>query len=155
MPLDSPLDTLTELAREATDAAARMLGHCNRQRETASQQLTSLRDYRQDYLHRLQTAMQTGLAAADCHNYQRFIATLDAAIAEQTQVVLAAEQQLTTGRGQWCEARRKLNAFETLHTRAQQAMAQRQRLREQRASDEAAARAYHERRMNTQAALAA
>jgi len=147
-----PLDTLTELAREATDAAARALGHCHRQRDDARQQLTLLRDYRQDYLEKLQAAMQTGLPATDCHNYQRFIATLDAAIAQQTRVVADADQQLAAGRGLWQQTRRKLNAFETLHTRAQLAQAQRQRVREQRASDEYAARRYA---VNAPTALAA
>jgi len=148
----SPLDTLTDLAREAADEAARALGRCNHQREAARQQLTLLRDYRQDYLEKLQTAMQTGLPASDCHNYQRFIATLDAAIAQQTQVVADADQQLTAGRGLWRAARCKLNAFETLHTRAHRARMQAHARREQRTSDEYAARAFA---VNSQAALAA
>jgi len=140
----APLNTLTTLARDATDQAAQALGHCNRQREDAARQLAMLRDYRQDYLEKLQTALQTGLTASDCHNYQRFITTLDAAIAQQSQVVHEADRQLIAGRSQWQQARRKLNAFEALQTRWQHAQAQRHARREQRASDEYAARRYYD-----------
>jgi len=141
----SPLHTLTNLARDAADAAARALGHINRQRDTASQQLEMLRDYRQDYLHKLQSALQSGLPATDCHNYQRFIATLDEAIAQQVQVVHDAERQLAAGRDHWQQAQRRRNAFETLQSRARQVREKLAARREQRASDEIAARRYFDR----------
>jgi len=144
MPPDSPLNTLLELARESADEAARALGHCNRQREDAARQLTMLHDYRQDYLEKLQAAMQAGLPATDCRNYQRFITTLDAAIAQQTQVLSEADQQLAAGRGHWRATQRKVNAFTTLQTRAQAAYRQVLARREQRASDEFAARRFHD-----------
>jgi len=140
MPPDSPVNTLLELARDASDEAARTLGRCNRQREDAAQQLKQLRDYRQDYLEKLQAAMQAGLPATDCRNYQRFITTLDAAIAQQAQVLVDADRQLAAGRGHWRATQRKVNAFATLQTRAQAAYAQVLARREQRASDEFAAR---------------
>lgn len=135
-----PLQTLIDLAREGADDAARELGQCNIKRDTADQQLGMLRDYRQDYLEKLQSAMQTGLTAADCHNYQRFIATLDDAIAQQVNVLQHAEQQLAVGRERWQQAQRKLNSFETLRERQARAQAQVDARREQRANDEYSAR---------------
>jgi len=136
-----PLQTLIDLARSDVDEAARELARLNNQRDSAERQLTMLRDYRQDYLEKLQSAMQTGLAAADCHNYQRFIATLDDAIAQQADVLRHVEQQAQAGRERWQQTQRKLNSFETLQTRAQARTAAR---REQRANDEYAARLFRQ-----------
>jgi len=140
-----PLQTLIDLAHTEVDEAARELGRRNNQRETAERQLHMLRDYRQDYLEKLQVAMQTGLSAADCHNYQRFITTLDDALAQQTGVLQHAEQQVLAGRACWQQAQRKLNSFEALHQRKAQAQARINVRREQRVNDEHCARLFHRR----------
>ena len=102
-----PLHTLIELARNSTDEAARALGELNGRRDTAERQLVLLRDYRQDYLEKLQSALETGLAAADCHNYQRFISTLDDAISQQKDLLDHTERQLAAGREHWQQQKRK------------------------------------------------
>ena len=140
-----PLGTLIELASTSLDESARDLGESNSRRETVKQQLDMLLDYRQDYLDKLQTAMQTGLAAADCHNYQRFINTLDNAIAQQKNLLLHAEQQLSACRERWQLAKRKLSSFETLQTREQRAQASIDARREQRNNDEHSARLFRHR----------
>jgi len=140
MPSQLPLDTLLDLARKNTDEAARALGRLNAERAQAEQQLALLYDYRQDYLQRLQRALQTGMAAADCHNYQRFISTLDDAIGQQNHVLRAADEHLARGRRHWQQARRRLNAFDALSQRRAQAARVTENRREQRSSDEYAAR---------------
>jgi len=136
MPSQLPLDTLIGLAKENTDEAARTLGRLNAQRTQAEQQLGMLHDYRQDYLQRLQRAMQAGMAVADCQNYQRFISTLDDAISQQASVLRAAEEHLARGRLHWQEAQRKLNSFDALSQRQARAEQIAEGRREQRASDE-------------------
>jgi len=140
MPSKLPLNTLIDLARSSTDDAARALGELTARRQHAARQLDMLRDYRQDYLQRLQSAMQGGLAAADCHNYQRFIATLDDAIAQQVAALDRAEAQLTDGRLAWQREKRKLNSYDALLTREQRAQAVLETRREQRVTDEHGAR---------------
>ena len=88
MPSQLPLDMLINLAKESTDEAARLLGRLSAERTNAERQLGMLQDYRQDYLERLQQAMTTGMSASDCHNYQRFIGTLDDAIGQQQNLSL-------------------------------------------------------------------
>ena len=56
-----------------------------------------LQDYRHDYLERLQQAMTSGMSASDCHNYQRFIGTLDDAIVQQQGVLQQADENLNKG----------------------------------------------------------
>jgi flagellar export protein FliJ len=136
MPSKLPLDTLIEMARDSTDKAARVLGELSAQRQHAARQLEMLREYRQDYLQRLQSALQSGLSAADCHNYQRFIATLDEAIAQQLVALERADAQLADGRLAWQREKRRLSSFDTLLGREQRAQAVRDMRREQRANDE-------------------
>ncbi|MBV7486321.1 flagellar export protein FliJ [Bordetella sp. BOR01] len=140
MPSQLPLDTLIGLAKESSDEAARVLGRLNAERNHAEQQLSMLQDYRQDYLERLQAAMQSGMSAADCHNYQRFIGTLDDAIGQQTAVLRQADTHLTHGRTHWQQQQRRLNSFDALAERERRALAVQEARREQRASDEFASR---------------
>ena len=140
MPSQLPLDTLIGLAKDSADDAARALGRLSAERNHAEQQLSMLQEYRQDYLARLQAAMQAGMSAADCHNYQRFIATLDDAIGQQAAVLRQADSHLAQGRAHWQQQQRRLNSFDALAQRERRAQAIVQTRREQRASDEFAAR---------------
>ncbi|WP_144641546.1 flagellar export protein FliJ [Bordetella genomosp. 13] len=140
MPSQLPLDMLLGLAKESADAAARVLGKLSADRSQAERQLTMLYDYRQDYLQRLQRAMQTGMSVADCQNYQRFISTLDDAIGQQTNVLRAADDHLARGRQHWQQEQRKLNSFDALSQRQVRAEQLAENRREQRASDEYSAR---------------
>ena len=89
---------LINLAKESTDEAARLLGRLSAERTNAERQLGMLQDYRHDYLERLQQAMTSGMSASDCHNYQRFIGTLDDAIVQQQGVLQQADENLNKGR---------------------------------------------------------
>lgn len=140
MPSQLPLDMLIGLAKDNTDEAARELGRLSAERNNAEQQLNMLQDYRQDYLQRMQTAMQSGMSAADCHNYQRFIATLDDAIDQQRAVLEQAATHLEQGKERWREERRKLNSLDALAQRQQQVVAREDARREQRLNDEYSAR---------------
>lgn len=140
MPSQLPLDMLIGLAKDNTDEAARQLGQLHTARNDAERQLAMLHDYRQDYLQRLQRAMVAGMSAADCHNYQRFIGTLDDAIGQQNAVLTQAETHLATGKLRWQEEKRKLNSFDALAQRVSNTEAREESRREQRANDEYSAR---------------
>ena len=140
MPSQLPLDMLINLAKESTDEAARLLGRLNAERGNAERQLGMLHDYRQDYLTRLQQAMVSGMSASDCHNYQRFIGTLDDAIGQQQAVLRQADENLAKGRRHWQQEKRKLNSYDALAQREVRARAVAESRREQRANDEYSAR---------------
>ncbi len=140
MPSQLPLDMLINLAKESTDEAARLLGRLSAERTNAERQLGMLHDYRQDYLERLQQAMTTGMSANDCHNYQRFIGTLDDAIGQQQNVLRQADENLAKGRLYWQQEKRKLSSYDALAQRELRAQAVVESRREQRANDEYSAR---------------
>lgn len=135
-----PIDTLTELARSRADEAARRLAALREANLSASRKLELLQEYRLDYGTQLQSLLQAGLPAPQWRNYQDFLKALDAGIEQQRAAAAQSEARLDHGRTDWQHQRRRLNAFETLAERLQRQQAVVQNRREQRASDEHAAR---------------
>lgn len=136
MSISQPLDTLLELAQVQVDDATRELGRLQSARSAAERQLHMLEDYLGDYRARLQQAVQQGLSAAGWQNYQRFIATLEAAINEQRKLLEHTEVELDSGRRCWQDQKRRLNSFDALAQRRQRHEAIQNQRREQKANDE-------------------
>ncbi len=135
-----PLGPLTDLARSRTDDAAQRLGELQQAKASATQQLDLLLEYRRDYGQQLQSQMRGGMRAAQWRNYQQFLGTLDGGIEQQRAASTQAEVRLDHGRIDWQHHKQRLNAFETLAERLQRQERLAQARREQRESDEHAAR---------------
>lgn len=136
----TPLHTLAGLAQDDTDDAARELGRLQGLCTQAGRQLQALVQYRDEYRARMQAIAADGMRAERWHDFAAFVASLDAAIRQQTEAVARAESDLKAARANWQHNKRRVHAFDTLIARAD-ARAQRILLRhEQRASDEYAAR---------------
>ena len=142
MPQKLPLDLLIELARDKTDDSARRLGALQSAQLSARQKLEILTQYRHDYHAQLQKLMQQGVSNSQWLNYQDFLATLDGAISQQRAAAQQAALRLEHGRSEWHQNKRRLNSFDTLAERAQRQAQQVQAKREQRDSDERAARQF-------------
>jgi flagellar protein FliJ len=140
-----PLATLTELARTQKEEAARRLGALQSAQVSAHQKLDLLLQYRQDYSHQLQMLMESGLPASQWRNYRNFLSTLDGAIEQQRAITVQAALRLDHGRGDWQHHARRLNSFDTLADRLRRQEAMVQAKREQRDSDERAARKFIDR----------
>ena len=143
-----PLEMLTDLARTQTDESAKRLGLLQNAQLSANQKLEMLMKYRQDYVEQLQTLMGEGLATAKLRNYQAFLATLDGAIEQQRAIVAQALTRLDHGRDDWRNNKRRLNSFDTLAERVRRQELMAQAKREQRESDERAARKFFDRAAN-------
>ncbi|RJS95154.1 flagellar export protein FliJ [Salinisphaera sp. Q1T1-3] len=137
----SSLDALIEIATEKRDSAAAALGELQTARSKSQAQLDALVRYRAEYGHRLAEAMADGLSMHRLENDQRFLAALDAAIAQQQDIVASNEHRLVDGRHQWQDRQRRLKSFDTLAERGRRHQAQREARREQQDNDEAAGRA--------------
>jgi len=140
-----PLDTLTDLARNKTDEAARRLGALQTAVISASRKLELLIQYRQDYHDQLDALMRNGLPSSQWRNYRNFLTTLDGAIEQQRGIAAQAEARLTNGRTDWQQNKRRLSSFDTLAERVRQQELMVQAKREQRDSDERSARKYFDR----------
>jgi len=136
----SALATLVELATRDTDAAAKKLGACVRQHEEARQKLDLLTQYRDDYAQRCEADMANGIVAVQFNNFQMFMGKLDAAIAGQRQVVDDFTRRVDQARAVWIACEQKKLSYSTLGERAARQVLQVENKREQKASDEFAAR---------------
>jgi flagellar FliJ protein len=136
----SALDTLIELATKQTDEAAKRLGRAVRADEDAQKKLQLLLQYRDDYAARLQANASSGLTASAYRNFQHFLDKLDDAIDGQQKVVQDVKRRVGAERGAWQSSERKRMSYDTLATRALNVQQLQQTRREQKQTDEFAAR---------------
>ncbi|MGQ4880146.1 flagellar export protein FliJ [Billgrantia sp. LNSP4103-1] len=139
MSASSQLAMLSDLARDARDQAGQLLaGERQNERQVASQ-LESLNRYRLEYAERLQQAMREGIDPASMHNYQQFLASLDAALQRARQALDAQQHRVQQSQQQWQQKQKRLSAFDTLVSRRDAERQRQEARREQRTSDEMAA----------------
>lgn len=140
MATPSAIETLIELATNATDEAAKKLGFAIRSGEDAEKKLALLLQYREDYASRFQANLAVGLSAMGYRNFQVFLEKLDHAIAGQQQVVHEAQRRIVDERGNWQANERKRMSYDTLATRAHREALRKETRRDQKLTDEHAAR---------------
>lgn len=136
----APINTLIELAERETDAAAKKLGAAIRLGEETEQKLALLHEYRNEYAARFQAGLSTGLSAVGYRNFQAFMEKLDAAISGQQEIVRHAQRRIKDERLAWQESERKRMSYSTLGNRALSEEQRREARRDQKITDERAAR---------------
>jgi flagellar FliJ protein len=141
MGLPSAIDTLIELATTATDEAAKRLGHAIRAGEEAEKKLAMLFEYREDYAARFQSSLEVGLSASGYRNFQLFLDKLDQATAGQQQIVRDTQRRIVEERSAWQASERRRMSYGTLVRRAQKEEQRKEAKRDQKMTDEHAARA--------------
>jgi len=145
----TPLTTLIGLAQDDVDAAAQRLGRAQRERDDAIQQLDALITYRDEYHARFTESARGGMPAGNVRNFQAFIDTLDAAIAQQRRLIEQAEARVEAAKPDWRKQKQKLGSYEVLQARNDAVEARDANRREQRDSDEHAARVLRLRSSNS------
>ncbi|EPA9110788.1 MAG: flagellar export protein FliJ [Serratia liquefaciens] len=136
----SPLITLRDLAQDAVEQATRQLGQVRKAQQAAEQQLSMLLNYQDEYRQKLNNQLSVGMESSNWQNYQQFIGTLEQAIAQHRQQLTQWGEKVDHAMKQWQDKQQRLNAFETLHTRAQSAELQLENKRDQKLMDEFAQR---------------
>lgn len=140
MKSQSPLITLRDLAQDAVEQAAQQLGQVRQAQQAAEQQLSMLLNYQDEYRQKLNHTLCDGMDSSRWQNYQQFIGTLEQAIDQHRQQLLQWSQKVDHAVKQWQDKQQRLNAFETLHTRALNAEQQQENKRDQKLMDEFAQR---------------
>lgn len=100
-----------------------------------------LQQVRDEYSTRLSSKVQGGLSLAAYRNFQLFLDKVDQAIAGQQQIVNNAEHRSELAQSNWQQKKRESTGYTTLIDRAAQKMEKTESKREQKSSDEFAARA--------------
>lgn len=130
------LQTILDLARRQSDAAASTLSTLNAEHTRAQTTLRMLMEYRDEYHARFRLNATRCMDSMALRNFQDFMLKLDEAIEQQREVVARTGRERDAGLGEWRARQRQVKAFDTLADR-QRAQAQReQNRREAKASDE-------------------
>lgn len=132
----TPLEMLTDLARESRDQAGQALATERNQERAVAQQLESLGNYRKEYAQRLQQAMCDGIDPATMQNYQQFISALDDALERAKQALASQQQRVQKSQKHWQNEQSRLSSYNTLADRRAQAAQRAQARLEQRLNDE-------------------
>jgi len=136
------LQPVMDLARNDAEAATVRLGRAMQRLMDADKQLKTLLEYRDEYQARLRDSVTSGIDNAQWQNFQRFLAKLDAGIDSARAQADAAREAARHAQTDWQNQQRRLKAYGVLaerHTREQQQLAAR---REQRETDEHAAKTF-------------
>lgn len=131
---------LRQIAEERRDAAARRLAEAVRVRDAAEQKLAMLVDYRRDYDARLARSAGAGIDAAKLRSYRAFLANLEQAIGQQTDVLAAAQGHAGRLEEAWRAEQRQVDSFRILDERRLAALSREADRREQKLIDEIATR---------------
>ena len=99
-------------------------------------QLTSLEHYRQEYAERLHQDMRRGIDPATLHNTQRFLMSLDDALARARGALQRERDKVTSSQQEWQQEQQRLSAYDTLAQRRAQQGLRHQARQEQRVSDD-------------------
>ena len=135
------IDKLRDIAEQDLEQAVIHLGDMRRGVKQADEQLTMLLDYQDEYRNKLNTDMSGGISSLRWTNYHQFIQTLEKAIEQHRQQLNQWNQRLDQALSSWQEKHKRLNAYQTLITRAaENALRQENRL-DQKRMDEFAQRA--------------
>ncbi|MFZ6680688.1 flagellar export protein FliJ [Undibacterium sp. Tian12W] len=141
MALKSPISTLIEITEREVDDAAKLLGKAIRAHEDTEKKLSLLQQYRDDYAQRLQDGAAKGLTVSQYTNFLSFLAKLDSAIDGQKKVVMDAEHRIVMAKTEWQASEKKRLSYDTLQNRAQTVQQKKEAKRDQKQTDEMAARA--------------
>ena len=137
----SAIVKLRDLAEQDLEQAVIHLGDMRRGVQQADEQLNMLLNYQDEYRNKLNADMSGGIASTRWTNYHQFIQTLEKAIEQHQQQLNQWNQRLEQALSNWREKHKRLNAYQTLITRAaENALRQENRL-DQKRMDEFAQRA--------------
>ena len=143
----SPLITLCSLAQKALDQATSHLGQIRQSHHQAEEQLTMLLNYQREYRDKLNNTMTGGIAANTWQNYQQFIGTLEVAIDQHRRQLQQWDQRLNAAVNQWQDKQQRLNAYQTLQTRASEQQRSHENKMDQKQNDEFAQRSAYRKKM--------
>lgn len=135
-----PLQSLLDLSQLHLDEATRRLGELISGEREATERHDLLIQYRAEYQARFVTAARAGLSPRQWQNFQAFLGKLDDAVAQAGQMASQSREQTVAGQQEWLARRGKVKAFDTLSERHRTRLDVADHRREQKSSDEHAAR---------------
>jgi len=137
----STLKMLKEIAAKEVDLAAEALALAMKTVGEAQNKHDLLREYRLDYVKKLNKQMESGISAEEYQNFQNFFSKLDQAVIGQQEMVEFAKRQEKVQRQLWQESQRKKLSYEVLSQRTTKRELKAEQKKDQKMMDEFAMRA--------------
>jgi flagellar FliJ protein len=136
------MDVLRDLAQQQLDTTTIQLGKVQQDYTRAVTQLEQLETYEQEYQQSLHLNMVgQGISVVDWVNHQSFINSLGKVVHQHAGHVSSCKQSVDLVLSSWRNDKQRLNAFDTLQSRAQAVHALKENRYEQKLMDEFAQRA--------------
>lgn len=133
----SQLQTVIKVERDREDKAARVLQMAEGNVQQQKQKLSSLQQYRLDYVRQIQqSGKQGGVDARNYHQHLQFVGKLDKAIQQQMNIISQARMVVDQRRRQWLEQQTRRKAVDVLIEKKQAEAAITANRREQSMLDE-------------------
>ncbi|MBI3776024.1 MAG: flagellar export protein FliJ [Gammaproteobacteria bacterium] len=127
---------IVKVAQNREREAARVFADRQRMLQEREERLAEVRRYRVEYLENYQTRSRSGMSAQQMRTYRNFLQKLDAAIAQQEQLVDEARSELDHEKARWLEKHQRSKALDNMRARyVTQEQREAQRV-EQKESDE-------------------
>lgn len=134
------LQMLIELAAASRDGAAAYLAQTQQNLAQAHSQRAALQGYAHEYANRARRHSQQGIDPAAQANWRAFDGKLDDALVQQTREVERREAQVHVAEREFMDMQRRLKSLEALAARRHESIRQTTARREQKHTDEIAAR---------------
>ncbi|MFO7602362.1 MAG: flagellar export protein FliJ [Gammaproteobacteria bacterium] len=131
---------IQRLARHSEDQAAQRLGKAQQQLSAQEQRLRELTAYRDEYAQQFHLNGQAGLDGRQLQSYQSFLNQLNAAIEQQKQQILQAQEQRDARRTDWHQQHTHSEVLASAVKRIKTQEQHSERRQEQRNADEQALR---------------
>jgi flagellar protein FliJ len=134
------LTMLIDLAEKEVNVCAKHFSEVNLIYKESIVKLNMLKEYRKDYMQQFTTQSQSGVSNQGYQNFQRFIAKLDEAIQGQETIVGLHACEVEDCKKTWQASQRRKMSFEVIKTSADKKASVALGKREQKQTDELAAR---------------
>lgn len=143
----TPFKMLHLLAQDDEKEARKLVAQAVEGVNKAQEQLLALEEYRHEYLKKMQIRMQNGVSSSAISNDQRFLDSIDRALAHQRDVIRTLSDKVALEKQQWMQARKKEQSMQALVNRDANRLVVLQNRLEQKQNDEFASRARNTLRM--------
>ena len=142
MPFVEPqyLLTLKTISSKKVEMESEKMMTLNKHIDEANTSLSTLVQYRNDYLKRLAHELEVGLSSKNYINYQTFLQKLEDAIVSQEHQVTKLMNDLKVQRVFWLESQRKKMSYDVLSDQSEQQYKKVEARKDQKLMDEFAMR---------------
>ena len=142
MPFVEPqyLLTLKTISSKKVEVESEKMMTLNKHIDEANTSLSTLVQYRNDYLKRLALELEVGLSSKNYINYQTFLQKLEDAIVSQERQVTKLMNDLKVQRVIWLESQRKKMSYDVLSDQSEQQYKKVEARKDQKLMDEFAMR---------------